>query len=153
MRLHSSSSRSRLPWCVAAACRDPYTVCSSLQRDLLLIPRLLRRFPTSRQLFTLASLCFHLASFIITMPKMPKKKKTGKRKKVVLTIQQKLDIMDKLKAGQSGTCQEITVRAPRGVGTLFHSSSFVSLIPFPISTLVSSAEVPAVLLRSLHICP
>ncbi|XP_045138943.1 uncharacterized protein LOC123520593 isoform X2 [Portunus trituberculatus] len=40
------SSRSRLPWCVAAACRDPYTVCSSLQRDLLLIPRLLRRFPT-----------------------------------------------------------------------------------------------------------
>ncbi|XP_050705146.1 tigger transposable element-derived protein 7-like [Eriocheir sinensis] len=30
-------------------------------------------------------------------------KETGKRKKVVLTIQQKLEILDKLKAGQSGT--------------------------------------------------
>ena len=35
------------------------------------------------------------------MPKVPKE--TGKRKKVVLTIQQKLEILDKLNAGQSGT--------------------------------------------------
>ncbi|MPC34751.1 hypothetical protein E2C01_028152 [Portunus trituberculatus] len=59
------------------------------------------------------NLCFHLPSFIITMPKVPKQ--TRKRKKVVLTIQQKLEILDKLKAGQSGTCREITVRAPSGV--------------------------------------
>lgn len=43
-------------------------------------------------------MCFDLTSFYITMPK-----ETGKRKKVVLTIQQKLEILDKLKAGQSGT--------------------------------------------------
>ncbi|XP_050716128.1 carbohydrate sulfotransferase 5-like isoform X2 [Eriocheir sinensis] len=40
------SSRSRLPWCIAPACRDPHTVCSSLQKDLHLLPHLLRRYPT-----------------------------------------------------------------------------------------------------------
>ncbi|MPC10680.1 hypothetical protein E2C01_003320 [Portunus trituberculatus] len=44
---------------------------------------------------TFYNLCFHLASFIITMPKVPKE--TGKKKKVVLTIQQKLEILAKLK--------------------------------------------------------
>ncbi|MPC35741.1 hypothetical protein E2C01_029175 [Portunus trituberculatus] len=34
------------------------------------------------------NLCFHLASFITTIPKVPKE--IGKRKKVILTIQKKL---------------------------------------------------------------
>ncbi|MPC55461.1 hypothetical protein E2C01_049397 [Portunus trituberculatus] len=58
--------------------------------------------------------CFDLASFIITMPKVPKE--TGKKKKkVVLTIQQKLEILDKLKAGQSGTVLGDKCVCPKGV--------------------------------------
>ncbi|MPC75428.1 hypothetical protein E2C01_069815 [Portunus trituberculatus] len=67
------------------------------------------------------NLCFHLTSFIVTMPKVPKE--TRKRKKVVFTIQQKLEILNKLKAGDNCAC-------PKG---RFVTVVFIIFLPKKIS--------------------